>query len=133
MAEITNRIKMSTERDSLSHDFVKLKERETQQSIEIQKLKHDEREVKLSHDEKVETIDTMERELTVNRNNVTKLTNLSKDQRMEIEALKKEAGIYSEFKNIDMEELKMIYQTNMKMSSNMERFLNRMDNNSSYQ
>lgn len=132
MAEITNRIKMSTERDSLSHDFIKLKEKETQQAIEVQKLKHDEREVKLSHDEKVETTDTMERELTHNRNKVTQLTNMSKDQRMEIEALKKEASIYSEFKNIDMEELKMIYQTNMKMSSNMERFLNRMDN-SSYQ
>lgn len=129
MAEITNRIKMQTERDSLSMDFVKLKEKETQQSIEIQKLKHDEREVKLSLDEKVETIDTMERELTNNRNNVAKLSQVSKDQRMEIDALKKEASIYSEFKNIDMEELKMIYQTNVKMSSNMERFLNRMDNN----
>lgn len=93
MAEITERIKMSTERESLSMDFIKLKEKETQQSVEIQKLRHDEREMKLALDEKVEQIDSMEHELSMNKNKVSQLTKLSKEEKQEIDALKKEASL----------------------------------------
>lgn len=127
MSEITTRIKTQTERDSLRHEFERLKERETQQGSEIQKLKHNEREVKLALDERIEQIDQMDHELNLNRNKVSQLTKSSNDNKRDIDSLKKEASLYSEFKNIDMEELKMIQQTNQKMSANMERFLNRMD------
>lgn len=128
MEQITLRIKCQTERDSLRMDFERLKEKESNQSNEIQKLKHAEREMKLASDEKTEQIDTMEHELNLNRNKVKQLQEEAKNNARAINELKKEANLYSEFKNIDMEELKMIYQTNMKMSNNMERFLSKMEN-----
>lgn len=93
MAEITKRIKSQTERDSLRMDFERLKEREQQQALEIQKLKHSEREVKLASDEKAEQIDSMEHELNLNRNKVKSLTEDRNSNTREINNFRKEASL----------------------------------------
>lgn len=108
MAEITERIKISTERDELRHQFKRLKDIEEEQDAEIQRRKQNYNDLNRSVNEKDEKIQDNLKEFEDKKARAIYLMEETMVQKTEIDALKKECGLYRDLKNIDIEEIRQM-------------------------
>lgn len=130
-SEITEKIKISTEKDELQHQYNRLNAIVVEQDEEIKQRTQNFKQIKKEVEDKEQYIEDIRKDHEFNREKMVKLTEETMVQQKEIEALKKECGLYRDLKNIDIEEMKQMHVTNQKMTSNIEKFMNKIDSASS--